>query len=225
MKKLLCILGITALLFNQSFAKANETSDTISNDTINKYELEVVQDIPNDVKPYLAENEQELIAILDELGEVFSDPGTTDSNLMENQINNTSNMSKTFCPSANMSKTFLSSPVVSNKTLTHSEDIFDLSSLGGKVVSKVNYTYSYWLAPEYYQTTVNYHDVYETGIYGLQEITYESKSAVANGATIKVNVRGRSQVYIGLSGGGASGNIVLKTFPFDKTYTIYTGLN
>lgn len=66
--------------------------------------------------------------------------------LMENQINNTSNMSKTF----------LSSPVVSNKTLTHSEDIFDLSSLGGKVVSKVNYTYSYWLAPEYYQFILDY---------------------------------------------------------------------
>lgn len=151
------------------------------------------------------DNEQELIELLEQLETEFS---KTEIETEEY-----------------ISISQLSDQVINNATLTHKATIFDLSSIGGKIVSAVNYTYSYWIAPESYKTTINYHDVYEDGIYGFQEITYNNKSATTNGPTISVNVRGYTKVYIGLSGGGAEGNLVLKTYHFDKSYTIYTGLD
>ena len=206
MKKLICLLSLVSLLFSNQIVEAAETNDLISNNIINKYDLEKVVELPNNIVPIYVENEQELIELLEQLEKEYSDNGITSQN-------------------SNKLKSLLSTKIIDNKTFTHTETIFDLSSIGGKIVSEVNYTYSYWIAPESYSITINYHDVYETGIYGFQEITYFDKSATENGSIITVNVRGNSKVYIGLSGGGASGNLVLKTFPFDKTYTIYPGLN
>ncbi|WP_310602725.1 hypothetical protein [Anaerosporobacter sp.] len=160
-------------------------------------------------EPIYVENEEELIELVSQLEEEFS-ASEISSEMTSKKENNIRRLGSTL--------------INSNVTLTHLATIFELSSIGGKIVSKVNYTYSYWIAPEVYNTTINYHDVCETGMYACQEITYFSKSATTNGPTISVNVRGISKVYIGLSAGGAEGNFVLKTFDFDKTYKINTGL-
>lgn len=209
MKKLIGMLCVLALFCNTQVINASENNDLISSDTISTYELTEVEEAPQNINPIYVENEEELIELISQIEEEFSDPGITSDTTSKIENNN---------------KMLGSTLIKNNVTLTHQATIFELSSVGGKIVSDVNYTYSYWVAPESYKTTINYHDVYETGIYGFQEITYFNKSATTNGPTISVNVRGISKVYIGISGGGAEGNLVLKTFNFDKTYKINTGL-
>ncbi|MCI9541226.1 MAG: hypothetical protein HFG39_09240 [Lachnospiraceae bacterium] len=207
-KNFISMLLITCFITSftiTSFAVEANDLDSISNDVIYEYGLEKVEEIPDDIVPIYVENEQELIVLLEQLEAEFSE-----TEIETEEYNSISQ---------------LSDQMVNNATLTHKATIFNLSSIGGKIVSAVNYTYSYWIAPELYKTTINYHDVYEDGIYGCQEVTYNNKSATTNGPTISVNVRGYTKVYIGLSGGGAEGNLVLKTYNFDKSYTIYTGLD
>lgn len=215
MKKVICILTVVSLIFcNSLVTKAAEYNELEVSKLINEYDLEKVEDLPEDIVPIQVNNEQELATLLKQLEEVYSDVGIDPNNLDDSEM---------IEKGINISNVARSTQVVNNKTITNQETIFDLSALGGKIVSDVNYTYSYWVAPESYKTTINYHDVYETGIYGFQEITYTNKSATTTGPWINVNVRGYSKVYIGLSGGGASGNLVLKTFQFDKTYSIIVG--
>lgn len=182
MKKLICALLLVSLFSTSTqIVNAAETNDSISSNIIKEYNLEELEKAPDNIEPIYVDNEQELTALLDQLEKEFSKKEITTEE--SNSISSRATI------------------VVDNATLTHQATIFELSSVGGKIVSDVNYTYSYWIVPESYKTTVNYHDVYETGIYAFQEITYFNKTATANGATIKVNVRGNSKVYIGISGG------------------------
>lgn len=199
MKKLISVLTLFALvLFNTQIIQAAPTTN-ISSTTIKKYDLQTVQSTPSNITPLKVANEDELKKLLNELDKAYK-----------------------AAPTATPKYSLDSTRIINNKTVTHVETIFDLSSVGGKIISNLNYTYSYWVAPESYKTQINYQDVTETGIYGFQSITIFSKSATTNGPTITGNVRGQSQVYIGI-GGNASGNLVLATFPFNKTYTIQTG--
>lgn len=101
----------------------------------------------------------------------------------------------------------------------HKQVIFNLSSVGGKIISEVSYDVSSWNYDEVLY--VNYMDVYTNGAYGFQEVVINNEQATNRRSYIDCNVRGYSKVYIGISGGGASGNIVLKTYHFDESYKIY----
>lgn len=208
------IISLLYILLFSMVVNAEEKSNIDFKTIVQEESLEIVDKIPEGIIPIYVDNEEELKTLLIKLERVYLDKGSVQTSEKLLKVpNNPGDMM------------LQSTQLVNNKILTHSETIFDLSSLGEKIVSDVNYTYSYWVAPEKYETKINYHDVYETGIYGCQEITYFNKSITNNRATISVNVRGNSKVYIGLSGGGAEGNIVLKTFPFDKSYSINVGFN
>lgn len=184
------------------------------NKIINQYDLEKVKEVPDNIKPIYVENEKELSELLEQLNVVFSDTGTATDTLDGSEvINNNISTTNRITPA--------STPVINNKTLRHTENIFDLTSIpvvGGKIISEIEYTYSYWVAPERYNTTVNYHDVYETGPYIAMDVTYNDKSYNNNGSTITANVRGVAHVYLDIYG-----EHVIKTFRFNESYTIYTG--
>ncbi len=103
---------------------------------VEKYGLEQADYLPDGIKPIYVDSEEELIKLLAYMDSVFSDKGTVlpERELLYREISQKS----------------LGTLIISNKTITHTETIFDLNSIGGKIVQPVNYTYSYWVAPESY---------------------------------------------------------------------------
>ena len=209
MKKLIGMLVVLTLFCNTQVVKASENNSLISNETINTYELTKVDKVPQNITPIYVENEEELVELINQLEKDFGAQGIISETISKSQSNN------------NKSRSTL---VTDQATVTHTAEIFELNDYGARIVSDVNYTYSYWIAPEVYETTINYHDVYEEGPRAFYEVTYLNKSATANGATITVNVRGICDVYIGISS-VVEGEIVMATQKFDKTYKINTGLD
>ena len=136
MKKLICMLSLLAILMNGQTICATWVDEAVDKNMVEKYGLEQADYLPDGIKPIYVDSEEELIKLLAYMDSVFSDKGTVlpERELLYREISQKS----------------LGTLIISNKTITHTETIFDLNSIGGKIVQPVNYTYSYWVAPESY---------------------------------------------------------------------------
>jgi len=211
-RKLAALLCCGILLMSSTPVNAQITDNSVSPEVLEQYNLQVVQDVPDNVTPIYVKDENELKALLDNIQADFDNQSITSS---ENNIQS-SNSNILPTPNAIITPFAVFGPF----TETNKKNVFNLSAIGGKIISEIKYTYTLIDSTQTYNISINYHDVYTSGIYGLQDITIESKTATATRKGIDANVRGTVKVYIGISGGGAEGNLVLATYRFDESYTI-----
>ncbi|GAU76234.1 hypothetical protein [Fusibacter sp. 3D3] len=218
MKKIVLFTSVFCLLIFSTATFANVS--IIENEADAGLELIPMSDLPEGITPILVDDMDELkalILVLDNEAQaeqkkdivIFNDADSLAENLYSNELNNDSLLMKAMSSAT---------PYNCSKVTT----IFNLNDIGGRVEQKVDYIKWYFNdatgAGNYYMTV---DDCIATtnGIYGFQEVTYSKNEAIpsSTGQSINCRVKGYTRVYVGIAGQG----FTLKTFYFDKSYTIY----
>lgn len=205
MKKILSLILSIIVSFNLVGAFA-ESTKTITVSDLEQRGMTSVESLSDGITPIYVENLEELDTLLNKIDQeisrdiVLSTPNDTEKSAII--VNDDMSMLKSARP-----------PKYYNKNTT----IFDLNDIGGKIVQNVKY-YKHYDEPGMTYLTLDTSSVFEDGIWGMQEITYNIEDAIlsSDGQKINCRVEGNTRVYIGIAGQG----INLKTFPFDKSYTL-----